>query len=385
MHLRKYQYSEFPHDPQGWELEAFSLDNINLFVGPNASGKSRVLNTIAALGIFIGRSQAMTWRSGRWELTLSDEINVLEISLQVEDGKVINEQLILNGEPKLIRTSSAGGTIWFEKQQAMVEFAIPEGSVAMVVRRDSLQHPYLELLFNWAERMRSYHFSTDLGRQTIHLVNPTAENSNVDPEGELKAVADPNAVVEQYNQGYANFADAFDQAILEDFAAVGYDCLDISSVHAEEMPYIGGRLPIMLQVQELDLRTPTRQFNMSTGMFRALAIIIHLNYALMSGLDGTILIDDIGEGLDFSRSKSLINLIIQKCTDSRIQIIMTSNDRFVMNEVSLDYWHVLKRNGSKVSVFDKTNAISEFENFKYLGLSNFDFFTSGAYLGETAH
>ncbi|MBB3909533.1 AAA family ATPase [Sphingomonas desiccabilis] len=385
MHLRNYKYSEFPGMPQAWEVEKFSLDEVNLLVGQNASGKSRVLNTIVALSMFLGRAQPMTWRSGHWELTLSDETNVMIITLDVEDGKVVGERLTLNGNDKLLREGVGGGSLWYEKQQEMVEFAIPETTVAMIARRDSLQHPYLEPLFAWAERIRFYHFSTDLGRQTLHLVSPDTKPSNFDADGEVKAVVDPNAVVEQYSSGYQKFSDPFDHAILADLASIGYDCEDVAAVHAEGMPFIGGNLPIMLQVKERDLAVPTTQFNMSTGMFRALAIIIHLNYSLMSGIRSTILIDDIGEGLDFARSKSLINLIIDKCRDSKVQIIMTSNDRFVMNEVSLEYWHVLSRSGGTVSIFDRNNSQREFESFKYLGLSNFDFFTSGAFRGPVIH
>lgn len=40
-------------------------------------------------------------------------------------------------------------------------------------------------------------------------------------------------------------------------------------------------------------------------MYRALAVIIHLNYLLLAKKTSCILIDDIGEGLDFERSTAL--------------------------------------------------------------------------------
>jgi len=55
------------------------------------------------------------------------------------------------------------------------------------------------------------------------------------------------------------------------------------------------------------------------------------------------LIDDIGEGLDYERSKKLIDLIIQKAKKYAVQLIMTTNDRFVINKTPLEYWLVIKR------------------------------------------
>jgi hypothetical protein len=48
----------------------------------------------------------------------------------------------------------------------------------------------------------------------------------------------------------------------------------------------------------------------------------------------TILIDDIGEGLDFDRSSRLIKLLIEIAEkNENIRLIMSTNDRFVMNAV----------------------------------------------------
>lgn len=385
MHVTRYHYAEFPEAPNSWVVRPFGLQCVNLLVGPNASGKTRILNTIAAVSKFLATAQPMTWKSGEWNFELSDGTTTVEITLEVAEGIVTKERFAVDDQEKLIRHADGSGLIWFEKAQQMIEFSVPVNTVAMVTRRDSLQHPFLELLFNWASRVRHFSFSTDLGRQTFFLVSPRPEASTGDTETGPDAVEDPSAVVEQYNKGYGQLGDDFDKAILADLARIGYECTSIHAVHAEDVPFIGGRLPVMLQVQESELQTPTKQFHMSTGMFRALAIIIHVNYAVMSNLDATILLDDIGEGLDFERSSNLINLLIEKCKDSSVQVVMTSNDRFVMNEVSLEYWHILHRRGHTIDILDRVNSKEQFENFKYLGMSNFDFFSSKAYLGSTFH
>jgi hypothetical protein len=86
-----------------------------------------------------------------------------------------------------------------------------------------------------------------------------------------------------------------------------------------------------------------------------------------------VLIDDIGEGLDFDRSCSLIDVLRRKAQESAVQLIMATNDRFVMNKVPLEEWSVFVREGNRVRVRNYENSKAVFDEFKFTGLSNFDF------------
>ena len=120
------------------------------------------------------------------------------------------------------------------------------------------------------------------------------------------------------------------------------------------------------------LRNP--QLTMSQGMFRALALLIHLNLAIFSHEKRLLLIDDIGEGLDYERATNIIGLVISAAEKEHIQVLMTSNDRFVMNHVPLDHWIVFERTERIVKAFTPKTSPKVFEDFKFIGLSNFDFF-----------
>jgi hypothetical protein len=176
---------------------------------------------------------------------------------------------------------------------------------------------------------------------------------------------------------------------LRDFAQVGYDCTDINCSPIENFAIaiaptqlLMGRMPLALYVKERDLPGPTWQHEMSMGMYRALALLINLNFTIRSRQAASIVIDDVGEGLDFERSMALIKLLIKKCKHKNLQLLMATNDRFVMNEVELRYWHVVHRTGNHVRILDYQNTKKRFDEFKFLGLSNFDFFSSEAYLGS---
>jgi ABC-type cobalamin/Fe3+-siderophores transport system ATPase subunit len=112
---------------------------------------------------------------------------------------------------------------------------------------------------------------------------------------------------------------------------------------------------------------------MSQGMFRALSIIIHLTYHVLMKTPVTILIDDIGEGLDFDRSIRLIGLLIEVAEKSNIQLIMSTNDRYVMNKVPFKYWQLIQRTGGECRIFNYQNSKEIFDEFEYTGLNNFDF------------
>jgi hypothetical protein len=96
-----------------------------------------------------------------------------------------------------------------------------------------------------------------------------------------------------------------------------------------------------------------------------------------------ILIDDIGEGLDFDRSCRLIDLLRKKAKESNIQLILSTNDRFVMNRVPLEEWSVLQRRGSHVRVRNYENSRELFEEFKFTGLSNFSLLEMDFLNGQT--
>jgi AAA15 family ATPase/GTPase len=135
-----------------------------------------------------------------------------------------------------------------------------------------------------------------------------------------------------------------------------------------------------LYVQEKNLNYYTEQSEISQGMFRVLSLLIQVNYSLLSDQPSCIIIDDIGEGLDFQRSSAIIKLLIEKAKTGLIQLIMTTNDENIMNGVPLEYWSVIERQPGVAKLHNYSNSPEQFEQFKHIGLNNFDFFASEFYL-----
>ena len=55
---------------------------------------------------------------------------------------------------------------------------------------------------------------------------------------------------------------------------------------------------------------------------------------------------------------------------------MSTNDSFIMNAVDIEHWAVIMREGNKISLFNYENSKEIFEEFKFTGLNNFDFYAS---------
>ena len=168
----------------------------------------------------------------------------------------------------------------------------------------------------------------------------------------------------------------FKEEVLSDMKEIGYDLEDFGIVHFSERFSQVDQDRYSVFTMEAGLEKQVTQRDMSQGMFRAFSVLVQLNYYILSGHKGFVIIDDIGEGLDFNRAKLLVKLLIRKAKDSNIQLIMSTNDQFIMNAVDIENWAVLVREGNKISLFNYENSREIFEEFKFTGLNNFDFYAS---------
>ena len=372
MKLDSIRFTEFGGKPQEWVLDQIHLDAVNLIVGKNASGKSRLLTIISSLAKLLSAPLQVMFQSGEYHACFSIGNHTYEYDLNYEDKLVIKEVFSKDGRILLKRGPDGAGTIWAERIGQDIEFETPKEQIAARIKRDAIQHPFFEDLHTWATRLRHYEFGTPFGRDRVFLIpmqTPTLDEVNR-PE-----VTDPNEVTKLYSRAFEEFGPEFDRHILRDLESLGYRCNDVGAELADPKVIQGPPIAVLF-VKEVELETKTTQFVMSQGMFRALSLVIHLNYCVFRKEPRTILIDDIGEGLDFSRAHSFIALLISRAVENNLQLIMTTNDRFVMNGVPLQYWGVISRSKGRVQVINKRNSPKIFEEFEELGLNNFDFFSS---------
>lgn len=376
MLVKSLEYVEYEGTPQQWNLEESTFGDINLIVGENASGKSRVLNLISNLADFLSGGRGI-FLSANYKMNFDNHGGKIDYALKCERSIIIEESLDINSENLLSRGADGIGKIYYQQEKKPFAFQAPPNQVVSVAKRDAIQHPFLGYLYDWGKSVRRYYFGTDLGKS--HLLVPMKVKEGVPPQ-ELNP-KNTNIVVAMFIEGQKKFSKQFTDVIIKNMGAIGYELTEIGSAPPISIIFEGAPGDVVgLYVREADLSATIDQNAMSQGMFRALSLIIQITYSEFTGKPDCILIDDIGEGLDYNRSTALVKLLIEKAKNASIQLIMATNDRFVMNNVSLEYWSVTQRIGSVCKILDYRNSPDLFKEFELTGLSNFDFFSSRYYL-----
>ncbi|MFV0166619.1 hypothetical protein [Empedobacter falsenii] len=374
MILKRFSYIEFEKDQfKKWVLEPFELNNINLFVGDNASGKSRTLKYIFQLSKIL-LSNRFSLISGRYDVILFDESDnkTYDFKISFKDGIIENEVLKVDDTLLLNRNFDGTGEIYNDVIDKNIDFKLPPNEL-ISTRRDEFQYPFLEKLFNWASNVRHFRFSKEEEKNRLILIE---SNRSISSGFNHSNIA--NQAIEVFRNGRATFKDIFTDKIIRDFNSIGYSISDINvgALHSIMIDSPIANKVVGLRVIEADRNALTDQNEMSDGMFRALSLIIHYNYYQLTNMPLTVLVDDIGEGLDYNRSTNLIKLLIEKSIGSKIQLIMSSNDKFVLNNTDLKFWQIVNRKSNIVSIFNYSNNKEKFDKFKFFGLNNFDFYIS---------
>ena len=374
MFLRSLSYIRNAGTPSEWRIqgspiadEPLLFGSINLVIGQNATGKSNTLSALRDLADLVSgvrKIENLLYKTFDYDVVFENDGTPIRYRLVVEKGQVTDERLSVDGVERFNRKEKL---MFYEQQSENLAFETSPEELG-VTRIDSKQQSYMVPLYLWGRNLSHYEFGGSLGKNMIVRDLAVAVNESIKPRDTEKV----SAFFAKALQLFANIKDV----VINDMAEVGYKLTDIKSSPLKNIPING----YGIAVKEDGLEDYTDQQEMSQGMFRALSIIIQIEYSLLANMPSCILIDDIGEGLDYERSQKLINLIMKKASNNGLQVIMTSNDRFVMNNIPLQYWHVINRSGNRSVFYNMQNSKQVFDEFSYTGLNNFDFFADKFYI-----
>lgn len=370
MYLRKLTFSENEGKAIEWLIDNVHLGKINLIVGQNSSGKTRTLNAISELVEMLKGSRSIPKIHGKYKVTFITGEEEVQLDFEYDHGVILNEQLVWKGEKVLGRGADGAGWIIYMggKEHISLDFGIPPKQLACYAKRDKLQHPFLEDIHEWATNMRRFDFSGNLGKNNYAL-------KSVFTEDEIDFSDTSASLVPVLQYAMEEFTGFRDQ-LIADMREIGYQLEDAGIVQFSEKHNPSQLDRYAVYTTETGLEKQVTQHDMSQGMFRAFSVLARFDRYILKGKTGCVVIDDIGEGLDFSRAKLLVSLLVKKAKSSGIQLIMSTNDSFIMNSVDIENWAVLQRNGNKISLYNYENSREIFEEFKFTGLNNFDFYAS---------
>lgn len=349
---------EFSYDDGNWKLENLHLKDVNLLVGRNSTGKSRTLTMINWLSSFIKGNANMKMGISWYAKFINNKKQIIEFEFKTnEENEVIEYELIkVDDEIVLSRNFSQKEKISIAKVKSEVtgefeEVYPPNDKLVLHTRRDVRAYPYSEELVSWAEISLGFVF----GRYNPQMTS----QDELHPPGLITIEQSPSTL------GELDKSDK--ELILYELNEIGYN---FSKIYYEKRP-----VPTIYLVEK-GVNIELSHFQLSQGLMRSLSILIYFQYLNFDEKPATILIDDLCEGLDYERAIKLGKLIFEKCKNSNIQLIATTNDNFIMDVVDIEHWNVLTREGSTVTAMNYDTHRELFDDFRLTGLSNFDFFSS---------
>lgn len=342
------ELTHFFYKESTWELtQAIPFKAVNLLVGKNAVGKSKVIDAIFNMANII-LQQDIPFVSRIFcssTFSFKDEEEVIEYHFTYQRGIITEENLTINGQNLLNRN---------EKETLLEGMPInpPTDKLTLHVRRDIIQYPYFEKIITWAENVYGQRFNeieADRGNKTNSFLSPIHKD---DLFTMVKSLSSESI-----------------QRIIEQAQNLDYHLEAIKTLKPVRS------LKIVL-FKEKGVKEYLSISSLSKGMCRVISLLIQMEYLSVQDKPSLWLIDDLGEGLDYDRTVKLGKLLFDFCRERGIQLLASSNDTFLMDIVDLQYWNILERKGEKVMPVNTTNSPDLFEDFKFTGLSNFDFFSS---------
>jgi len=362
MKLSKLVQFKLEHSPgkaNPLEIKDVTLGDLNLIVGQNGSGKTRVLNVIYNFSQVITKG-ARPNDNVSWDLEfINDQGKNVHYYLECKGSTIVSETMKIEGLDVLVRTKTKS-QIYSETQKSLVDFSPPEDTLAAQVRRDEKEHPFLVELYNWGSETHVYR---------VNSLVP--ENVNIAPSASYN-----NKVLggfEHASNMYEDLSAASKKRLLDDFNVLGFNIKEAKNVRDKKLPF-GVKL---IHFVESGFKDPLPQYEISAGMLRAFFELIVVQWAVdHDATQKTILIDDFTEGLDYRRADIFNEIVQNKIKGKRIQLVLTSNSRVLMNGINIQHWNILERRGSTISSYNYENSKAKFDEFRSTGLNNFTLFSS---------
>lgn len=322
----------------GWHLKRMHLEGQNLLVGKNSTGKTK---TLLALKSVIDCLINNILTDCRFSLTFSGDYQ-LDYQLWLENGIVKAERLQKNGTDLFVRE---GESCRFYDE----EINPPANVLVVNARRDTKKYAEIEEMFKWAEHVSYFIFSNVISAR--HSSSPFAFKEKFELANMFEKV------------------DHIERLLINYLQMLGYH---VEKIWIEE--FENNRKTLYLK--EEGVKLGLQYMNLSNGLFRVLSVLVYMLYSASLKGARCLIIDDLGEGLDYERSNKLGQIIFNYCRDNDIQLIVTTNDSFLMDTIDLKNWIVLMRNQSEVTTLSADSNPELFRRFKMTGLNNFDLFAS---------
>ena len=342
--LESMEYTEWIGKRLNWKIKKFPLGELNLLLGDNAQGKTRLFNVINFIhGLHAGtRTVANPDFRGRcnmWFSAGSDEIvyNLKMRGKSVGAGLVFSEVVTRNGEVLFDRSKRI--MIEEESGRCLEKFFLPEHLPAVssientrdFITLNGLKDYLQRMLFLKANRFAAANIEVDADAMILN-----AKGSNI------------SCVLANWQRKmpsvYKEIVDTFRDT---------FPFITKISIQEESVARTGIRAP-MLIMKERNLGITVNQTEWSDGLLRAICQIALVCTQFRNSDDhvvrpSLIVVDEVENGLDFN---TLAKVVSHYHSYSNIvQTFISTHSPLVCNMIHPKHWLLAKRKRATVQIF----------------------------------
>lgn len=340
---------EFHDKARNWRLEKTTFDDFTLLVGASGVGKTQILRAITAIKqIAFSRNYASSRfiSSVDWKINF----NVSQTEQYIwsgsfnEDAEIHSEELILNGREILRRTAEE---IIFQDEKTP---KFPRrASILTVIEEEPLIAPiptgFRKIIYSqYAEKMLrglAFRYSEYEEISSVTTIDEILEGYM---DTELKMLSGYKNQHPKFTKIKDIFTSIFPQ--IED---VKIEIEDDNSKRIRPRSLMVRDKPI-LQLKEKKIDTWIPEQSISSGMLRT---FWHLCEIFLAPEGSVILIDEFENSLGVNCIGALTDEILN--SERNLQFIITSHHPYIINNVDMQYWKIVTRNGGVV----KTHTAEE--------------------------
>ncbi len=359
-----------------WSFDKISFNGLNLLVGASATGKTRLLNTISNLALFITgarKSAATVWSiifeaegcRYQWDLATDDKTDIA--------GKVIKEKLIrtAGGKRKVIIDRTSEKFVFDGKE--LPKLSATESGVFLLKEESLIKPVFNEFQFIlrrnfWSDELKSL--------ENYHMSDQKIEKG-LDQEDTLEKLFKMKVGLSYQLWLLKKFLPEKFIRITEYFKNV------FPSIEAVSFEDLTKLLPNIAALKEIPAFCIKEAGNnkliplheLSSGMQKVLMVITDL-LTLPKG--AIYMLDEYENSLGINAIDFLPELLNEN--DLENQIFITSHHPYLINKIPVENWIVFHRKAAKVSVMQGKELARKFEKSRqqaFLQLINEPFYKEG--------
>lgn len=373
----KISFFEYHDEKQpGWNFAKIKFHSINLFVGETGSGKTRLLNTIFDIGVFV--TQGSVFKGGKWEITFEGDEATYRWKFagrRNEDGtgSVLSEELVELRENKDDKIIIQRDDSFFFNGTQLPKLASGMCSI-FLLKEEAVIAPIYQVF----SRIMRRSFSDEGIKIPLAYSNvPIELEKELEKNKSLELMAKHEITVslklfflKKYFKPLYEDLCGFYQSI---FPVVEHcEITDASSLE-EKVPLIG-RVPVFaIKEKHVNQLIPLQE--LSAGMQKVLLIMTDIIALPPNSL---YLIDEYENSLGINAIDFLPSFLADHGGNK--QFVITTHHPYLINNMPIVNWQIFHRKGSNVTIKNGSDYVEKFGQSKqkaFIQLINDPFYSEG--------